>query len=146
VIFREKTYRKCLEEDQALYDSLHGVAGQAESRAQMAPALSDERRDTGRRLCSGRGGGCRCGCGGGGGDQRWRLADGGRRASSHTGHHLTDHVARRPAAAHPHPPLQRLHQHTVVSGGGGDGGGGQCDAAVVVLCTRSGLDSPLLFM
>jgi len=58
-LVKKKTYRKRLEEDQALYDALHGVAGQTESGAQMAPALSDERRDTGGRL---RGGGC---CGGG---------------------------------------------------------------------------------
>lgn len=112
-----KTYRKCLEKDQALYDAFHGVAGQAKRSAQMAPALADERRNTGRRL---RGGGrCCCCCGCGGGDQRWRLADGGR-ASTDAGDHLADHVARRPTATHPHPLFQRFHQRTVCCCDGGN--------------------------
>jgi len=132
----KKTYRKRLEEDQALYDSLHGVAGQAESGAQMAPTLSDERRNTGRRLC-----------GGGGGDQCWRLAYGGRRSPSHAGHHLADHVTRRPAAAHPHPPLQRLHQHTVVSGGDGvgddDDNNGSCNIIRTTVVVGGDVDATL---
>lgn len=116
---RKKTYRKSLEENQALDDAFHGVAGQTERGAQMAPAFAYERRYTGRRRllrcgCGGGGGGCCCcGCGRrGGGDQRWRLADG-RLASCYAAaaaHHLADHVVRRPTAAHPYPPFQRFHQ------------------------------------
>lgn len=118
ILYGERnTYRERLEEDQALYDALHGVTGKAERGAQMAPALPDERRDAGRRL----GGRCCCCCGrcGGGGDHRWRLTDGGRRrASSHVRHHLADQGVRRPTAAHTHPPFQRLHQRTVNGGVG----------------------------
>lgn len=117
VVVIHATYRERLEEDQALYDAFHGVAGQAESGAQMAPTLPDERRDAGRRL---RGGGCRCGRGGG--DQRWRLADGRCRPAADATHSGRNHLAGCPAAAHPHPPLQlRFHQRrTVDDDDGGD--------------------------
>lgn len=133
---REKnTYRKRFEENKALYDTFHGVTGQAERCAQMAPALPDERRDAGRRL----GGGCCCRGGrrcGSGRDQRWRLADG-RRATTHARDHLADHVVRRPAAAHPHPPLQRLHQYTVGDGNGDKCGGGE-DGGTIIRATTVG--------